>query len=210
MGRNALHTQEEVFAAADGIAARGEVVSIAGLRAALGGGSNTTIYRHLAAWEDARREGAKAAAIEQPEAVRAAFAGVWQTLTAEVGRQIAEVRVQSDARVRAAEGRRDELLASLEQVEADLTAEAAARDGLEAELRRVLEVENTRKAADAATIEQMRQRIEVLTQERDAAQAAALKGREDSARLDGVAQALREQIATLQKGGGNNGQKVKT
>jgi len=55
MGRKALHTQEEVFQAADALAANGKEVTPTTLRDALGGGSLTTIYKHIDAWQEHER-----------------------------------------------------------------------------------------------------------------------------------------------------------
>ena len=54
MGRKAMHTQEQVFEAADRLAATGREVTPASLREYLGGGSLTTIYKHHEAWAAAR------------------------------------------------------------------------------------------------------------------------------------------------------------
>ena len=71
MGRKALHTQDQVFEAADRLAASSREVTPTTLREALGGGSLTTIYRHLEAGEATRRAapapgGAAAAVVVRP------------------------------------------------------------------------------------------------------------------------------------------------
>ena len=50
MGRKALFTEEQVFETADRLVTDGKEVTASSLLAALGGGSLTTIYKHMAAW----------------------------------------------------------------------------------------------------------------------------------------------------------------
>ncbi len=101
MGRKALHTPEQVFQAADRLAAAGQSVSPASLRAALGGGSLTTIYKHLATWEATRPASSAPTAMIMPETVERIFAQAWQIATTEAGKDMAAIREKSEAEVKA-------------------------------------------------------------------------------------------------------------
>jgi hypothetical protein len=47
VGRKALYNEQEVFQAADSLASEGKEVTAMALLGALGGGSLTTIYKHM-------------------------------------------------------------------------------------------------------------------------------------------------------------------
>jgi peptidoglycan hydrolase CwlO-like protein len=182
MGRKALHTREEVFAAADQLAAGGQDVTASALLAALGGGSLTTIYKHLEAWEASRKDTPRPVAIEMPEAVSAAFARAWQAAAQEAGKEIAAIREKADAEVKAIGKRFEEALANIERLEAEANEEASR---LEAASARIAEQEAalreaaTREAALNATVEQMRCQIEAQQAELERVHAAAEAGRKE-------------------------------
>ena len=124
MGRKAMHTQEQVFNAADQLVAAGQEVTPSTLRAALGGGSLTTIYKHLEAWQTIHKESPKVAVIAMPEAVERAFTAAWQAASAEAGKEIAAIREKSDREVKAATLRFEEALANISQLETEAEADA--------------------------------------------------------------------------------------
>ena len=78
MGRKAKFTQEEVFSAADAMAAEGLNISPAELLNRLGGGSYTTLYRHLEAWRAGPGAPLPAVVLVMPPAVHQALDQVWQ------------------------------------------------------------------------------------------------------------------------------------
>lgn len=168
MGRKALHTPEQVFAAADQLATAGQEVTASTLLAALGGGSLTTIYKHLEAWEANRKDAPRPIIIEMPEAVSAAFAQAWQTAAREAGKEIAAIREKADAEVKEARKRYEEALSNIEQLEAEANEDATRLEALTAQLAErdgALQEVATEKAALAATVEQMRQQIEAQQKE---------------------------------------------
>src|SRR5271155_1756688 len=90
LGRKAMVTEKEVFDAADTLVAEGKAISAATLLAAVGGGSFTTIYKHLAAWHASKPAGHAAQTTgEMPDAAKSAFAVAWRTAAAEAARELA-------------------------------------------------------------------------------------------------------------------------
>ncbi|HEY9680634.1 MAG TPA: DNA-binding protein [Oculatellaceae cyanobacterium] len=88
--RRPVVSQEELFETANRLAAEGKPVTATTLLTALGGGSLTTIYKHLEAWKESRPEAAKAtSANEIPDAVQNAFANAWRFVAAEGAREVA-------------------------------------------------------------------------------------------------------------------------
>jgi DNA repair exonuclease SbcCD ATPase subunit len=168
MGRKALHTPEQVFAAADQLANEGQEVTASALLTALGGGSLTTIYRHLEAWEANRKDTPRPATIEMPEAVSTAFAQAWQAAAREAGKEIASIREKADTEVKEARKRYEEALGNIERLEAEANEDAGRLEALAtrlAERENALQEAATEKAALAATVEQMRQQIEAQQKE---------------------------------------------
>lgn len=162
MGRNSSHTQEQVFEAADLLAAAGREVTPTTLREHLGGGSLTTLYKHHAAWLEKRAAQPKAVVIEMPDSVKMAMTALWQTAANEAGREIAAIREKSDAEVAAARRRLDEAVASIAQLEGEVEAESARADDLSQRLEQVQEQARAqaseaaaKTAALAATVQQL-------------------------------------------------------
>lgn len=168
MGRKALHTREEVFAAADQLAANGRDVTASALLATLGGGSLTTIYKHLEAWEASRKDTPRPVVIEMPEAVSAAFARAWQAAAQEAGKEVAAIREKADAEVKAIGKRFEEALTNIERLEAEANEEASRWEAASARLAEqeaALREAATREAASNATLEQMCRQIEAQQEE---------------------------------------------
>ncbi|MGH2507510.1 MAG: DNA-binding protein [Ktedonobacteraceae bacterium] len=90
----ALFTAEQVHEAADGLVAEGKTVTALTLLARLGGGSLTTIYKHLITWRDARKQDPTPAMAQAvPEPVQAAFAtALGRAWTAAAGEAAKEIR----------------------------------------------------------------------------------------------------------------------
>lgn len=167
MGRTAVHTQEQVFEAADKLAANGQEVTPNGLRDVLGRGSYSTFVKHIDAWQQARRAAPAPVILEMPESVKAAFAQCWQAAASEAGKEIAAIREKADAEIKGTKRRLDEAIAAIEQLEGEAEADTARLETAEA----ALAVERTtsqqattdavaREAALSATADQMGEQIE--------------------------------------------------
>jgi len=171
MGRKALHTQEQVFAAADRLADGGQEVSPSSLREALGGGSLTTIYKHHEAWTTSRAARAAPVVIEMPDTVRQAFAHCWQAAATEAGKEIAAIREKADAEIQAFKRKLDQAVSSIAQLESEQEAEASRIEALE----------------------------RLLADERGSAQASATEAAAREAGLSATAQQLANQLSTLKE-----------
>ena len=172
MGRTAAYTQEQVFEAADKLAANGQEVTANALRDVLRRGSYSTFVKHIDAWRRARQASVVPVVFEMPEAVKAAFAQCWQAAASEAGKDIVTIREKADAEIQAIRHQLDEALAAIDQLEAEADADAARIEAAEAALateRTAVQQAAIEAAAREAglkvTIDQMRQQIEALQAE---------------------------------------------
>lgn len=167
MGRIAAHTQEQVFEAADKLAANGQEVTATTLREVLGRGSFSTLGKHIDAWQQARKAAPAPVILEMPESVKAAFAQCWQAAASEAGKEIAAIREKADAEIKGIKRRLNEALAEVERLEDDANADAARLETAETALAAERAASHqaateaaAREAALTATADQMRQQIE--------------------------------------------------
>ncbi|OAI16610.1 hypothetical protein A1507_11750 [Methylomonas koyamae] len=210
MGRKALHTQEQVFQAADELAASGIEVTPTTLRDALGGGSLTTIYKHIDAWQATRLTAPAPIILEMPDSVKAAFAQCWQAAASEAGKEIAAIRESADAEIKATKRRLDEAVLAIEQLEQEAEMDAIRLEEAETSLaaersaaQHAATEAAAREAALSATVEQMRRQIEAQQTELVSvhAEAEAARGQyaAELTRLTAdFTRQLAEQAATLQ------------
>ena len=167
MGRIAAHSQEQVFEAADKLAAEGHDVTPTTLRELLGRGSFSTLGKHIDAWQQARKTAPAPVMIEMPEGVKVAFAQCWMAAAAEAGKEIAAIREKADAEVHGTKRRLDEALAEVERLEEYANADATALDAAQARLAQTVKdaqqaatAAAAREAALSATAVQMQKQIE--------------------------------------------------
>ena len=163
MGRKSFFTESEVFEAADRLAAEGKEVSATALLNALGGGSLTTIYKHLKAWQESRPAQMQTPhPIDLPEPVKTAFAAAWKVAMSESAKDLQAVREKAAEEVKTAQRQFAEALESIERLEKEAEAEANRIDGLTAkvaELEAALQKSETENAAVKATAEQLRHQV---------------------------------------------------
>jgi chromosome segregation ATPase len=166
MGRKALFTEEEVFQAADGLVAEGKEVTATTLLTALGGGSLTTIYKHLSKWQESRPASSVGAIqLEMPEPVLAAFGAAWRAAVSEAGRTITAVREKANEEVKNAQKQFQEALESIGRLESEAEEDGTKIEALNAkveELEGSLRKTENERAGLAATVEQQQQRIKAL------------------------------------------------
>ena len=217
MGRKALHTQDQVFEAGDHLAASGREVTPTTLRDTLGGGSLTTIYRHLEAWEATRKAVPAPVNIPMPDAVRLAFELTWQAAATEAGKEIATIREKADIEIKAAHRRLEEAVAAIAQLESEQLADADRLEGLETTLLKEREIARQavidaagREAGLAATVAELKQHsgevVNKLTISKQAIENELSDMRrevraltEKLGKATGAADALRSQVAEQQK-----------
>jgi chromosome segregation ATPase len=166
MGRNAMHTPEQVFKVADDLAALGKEVTPNVLHAALGGGSMTTIYKHLAAWKEQRKLAAAPVPVAMPEVVLSSFNQVWQVAAQEAAKEVAAVREAAEASVKEAERNLSDAISTIARLENEADIESTNSDMLNRELSDTKRAANAsateaakREAALAATVDQMRNQL---------------------------------------------------
>jgi len=162
MGRNAMHTPEQVFKVADDLAALGKEVTPNVLHAALGGGSMTTIYKHLAAWKEQRKLVAAPVPVAMPEVVLSSFNQVWQVAAQEAAKEVAAVRETAEVSVKEAERNLSDAISTIARLENEADIESTNLDLLNRELSDTKRAANAsateaakREAALAATVDQM-------------------------------------------------------
>lgn len=210
MGRIAAHSEEEVFKAADALAAQGREVTPTTLREVLGRGSFSTLGKHVEAWEKMRKTAPPPVILEMPDAVKVALAQCWQAAAAEAGKEIVSIREKTDAELKGMKRRLDEALSEIERLETEANADATRLETIEGELTAIKTVTAqaatdaaAREAALSATAEQMRRQIDAqqdeLARVHKEAEAARSQHSAEIARLTGdFSRQLAEQATALQ------------
>jgi vacuolar-type H+-ATPase subunit I/STV1 len=195
-----IATSESVQAAADQLHAEGREITIDTIRERIGGGSETTVLRHLQRWRETPRN--PIAAPPLPSSVNTAFDGfvarLWTEAWAHAARDIEAAKSRAAAEVDAALRQRTEVQALSERHEAELEklrAEAGER------MARLAQLE-----AQASTAEALRQRAALAESELAACRQAlehctttARDGEQVCARLTGETQALRAQLSATER-----------
>ncbi|MEZ4536966.1 MAG: DNA-binding protein [Cyanobacteriota/Melainabacteria group bacterium] len=163
MGRKAFFSKEEIFEAADTLVAGGKEVTATALLNILGGGSFTTIYRHLKAWQDERPElVVPNRPAEIPEQVQTAFSSAWKVAMNEAARETSAVKEKAAAEVKAAQRQLEEALGQIDRLESESEADSEKIEGLSA---RVVELEAAFQKAQSdatsykATAEQLKHQV---------------------------------------------------
>lgn len=206
MGRAAAYSPEQVFEAADKLAANGHEVTPNALRDLLGRGSYSTFVKHTDAWQQARQAAPAPVILEMPDSVKAAFAQCWQAAASEAGKEIAAIRERADAETKASKRRLDEVIVAIEQLESEAEADAARLETAEASVaaeraaaQQAATEAAAREAALQATADQMRLQIEAQQAElgRVHADADRLRGQllDTVTKLDEASARERVQIA---------------
>lgn len=202
-----LFTQEQVFEVADGLAAEGKEVSALALLSKLGGASLTTIYKHLLAWRDARKQDtAQGTAQAIPESVQAVFATAlgrtWAAATSEAAREITAAKEQAAQDVATATRQFEEAMQAIEKLEEQSDVDTARIEALNSrvvELETAVQKSENDQAALAATTEQLQHQVKALEAEKakaDERAEAAYKAREEAATE--AAQALGNALGQLE------------
>ncbi len=208
MGRKAFYTDQQVFACADALASEGKEVTATTLRDQLGGGSFSTIYRHLETWQNTRAATlTKTLQVDIPESVQASFSATWRVAITEAGKEITAAREKAREEVRIAQAQFAEAVKAIESLETDADN---AMEKIESLTVKLSETENTlhvtenERAALTATAEQQRQRIEAdsielarLRTELESTRQQRDDAAQASAELRGESTTLKSQYATL-------------
>jgi chromosome segregation ATPase len=116
VGRKAFVTREELFEAADVIAAEGQEVTARTLRSYLGGGSFSSIVQYLIEWKALKAE-PNTIKMGMPVNVLGAFDTVWQTAIAQASKEVALAKEKAAEEVVAIQARLHEAIAAIEELE---------------------------------------------------------------------------------------------
>lgn len=192
-------TQELVFEAARSLAAEGLEPSMLSVQARIGGGSYTTIKRHLDAWKDQQATAAQES-IKVPDFVlekSVELGGViWAMAVREARKEALAAKELADGQVVAIS---DELLGAqaeirrLEDVEADLNSKLEVSG---AEMQ-ALVTKLHDAAAKALRLPELEARLATSQTELAAARQSATEYAVDVGRLTGESDALRAQVRDL-------------
>lgn len=153
MPKNDGLSDEQVFAAADAIAARGERPTQEKVREALGGGSFATIGPALRRWRDAQDEAAQLAGVDVPDSVEARgrelLALVWREASSRAQAGHAALQAAVSDLEQAVEEAEAEGTRAVAMVETELEEERTARAELDRRIRDLeLELAGLRAVAD--------------------------------------------------------------
>ena len=163
----ALFTAEQVHEAADAIAAEGKEVTALLLLSRLGGGSLTTIYKHLLSWRQAREQAASPANSQAiPEPVQAAFntalGRAWSAAAAEAAKEVIAVKEKAAEEVLSANKQFEEALQAIERMEEQSESDTAKIESLTTrvgDLESELQKSEKEKAGLEARTEQLGQQV---------------------------------------------------
>lgn len=157
---------EDIHAAADRLMESGQQPTLAAVRAALRGGSYTTISEAMKTWRAQRQKEQEAQQVPVPQAVadRAAAlaADLWRTATAVADERIAAERQSLDQARGELEQAQREAAELADQLTAELDAARAQMQQMQAELttlRQQLTQAQLEAAARAAALEQSQARV---------------------------------------------------
>ena len=201
--------ESDVHATADTILASGQQPTLAAVRAALGGGSFTTISEAMKSWKAARqaaatpmREVAPAAVTERLEALAG---DIWGIALGMANDRLAKERETLDAARKEIEAQRQEAAELADQVSADLEA-ARAQIAQQAQALKQAEAQAAQLVAAEAVLKEVQKRADsfaaMLEAEREAtkhAQAKAETAIAEAANLAGKLEALSKQKTVAKK-----------
>ncbi len=197
MGRKAYFTEQEVLAAADRLAAAGKEVTASALLDVLGGGSLTTIYKHLNVWRESRP-----ALVQQvvpgdlPEPVQTAFMAAWKVAAGEAAKEAAAVKERALEDVRVVTRQFAEAQDHIARLEGELEASAGEVDDLKkrlTELEEAMQKSDLERAALAAKAEQLEAQVAAVPK----LEASKEEAQKHAAQLEGQLEFLKKQNSEL-------------
>ncbi len=190
-------TTADIHAAAEALATQGKKPTLAAIRAALGGGSFSTIGEAMKTWKAQEQKEAQTPAAPQAVTDRASelAAQVWA-----IAHDLAEQRLKAE---------REALEQQRQELEAQRTEATELADGLAAELDSARaqinkareEIEELRKTAAvlAANVENATERAVRAEQQADAARTAETAARVEAAELRGKLEASKPAATKQQR-----------
>lgn len=201
MARRHAIEPEELFETANRMQAEGKEVTAMALLDALGGGSLSTIYKHLQTWQASKPAQVAIQPEEIPAAVQASFAAAWRLAAQEAKREVTEVKEKAKEEVTGALRQFHGALEAIAKIEKERDADAELIEGLQkqlAEARAEVSKAEAEGAAEKARADELREQLKSQQQDRDAAikEASELKGQLES--LKGQNQQLLDRLSDKQ------------
>lgn len=197
MGRKAYFTEQEVLAAADRLAAAGKEVTASALLDVLGGGSLTTIYKHLNVWRESRPSLVQQVVPgDLPEPVQTAFMAAWKVAAGEAAKEAAAVKERALEDVRVVTRQFAEAQDHIARLEGELEASAGEVDDLKkrlTELEEAMQKSDLERAALAAKAEQLEAQVAAVPK----LEAAKEEAQKHAAQLEGQLEFLKKQNSEL-------------
>lgn len=197
--RPQLH-EEEIHAAADQLAAEGKDITALELLNALGGGSLTTIYKHLASWKKSQPPVEKNKSADIPDQALNAFHSAWRVARLEANQETESIRLKAANDVKAAERQLNDAISAISRLEQESEADAKSIEELTSridKLESALKKSQSEATASKSSCDQLKEQVKSLEaqsktdkKERD----SALK---EAAKLQGQVEALQEQNTKL-------------
>lgn len=132
MARRQAIAADELFETANRLKAEGKEVTALALLDALGGGSLSTIYKHLEVWQASKPTEVITPGDELPAQVLASFTASWRLAAQEAGRQVAEVKEKAKEEIAAALRQFHGALDAIRKLEEESEADAQEMERLTA------------------------------------------------------------------------------
>jgi len=199
-------TTETIHAAADKIAQTGKRPTLTAVRAALGGGSFSTISEAMQSWREAQEAEHALAHVDLPDQVRermeTATAALWEAATNEAERKLAAERDALAEARDAADAEITEAREAVETLEREAEAAAAEIEALKvalAEAKAAAQQAEAAAAEKAARLESAQQQISAADQRAEAAQTRAEAALIEAAELRGQLTALKAPASRAKK-----------
>lgn len=210
----AIVTQETVAAAAQQLLDAGEELTIVTVQAKIGGGSFSTVKRHLDDWKAQRKAGGAPPAAPDAVIQRATELArlVWQEASALAAQETMQARAEADRQVEQARAAEAEAERAVSQLESEAEIRAAEAEARAAELEATRQERDTARAAlvqaqlaaqvaearfaeQAQYLTDLQRQVEAQSRELAEARAEILA----QARIVGEVEALRRQLGSTSR-----------
>ncbi|MBI1272285.1 hypothetical protein GC174_17800 [bacterium] len=197
--RPQLH-EEEIHAAADQLAAEGKDVSALELLNAIGGGSLTTIYKHLASWKKSQPPFEKSKSADIPDQALSAFHSAWRVARLEANQETEAIRLKAADDVKAAERQLTDAISAISRLEKESEADAKIIEELNARIAKTesaLQKSQSEAAASKSSCDQLKEQVKSLESQSKTDKKERDSALKEAAKLQGQVEALQEQNAKL-------------
>jgi chromosome segregation ATPase len=183
------------------LVAEGKPVTANSLLEALGGGSFTTIYKHLAAWQLERPAPTSTISGEIPATVQNAFASTWKVAAQEAAREVEAAKAKAAEEVQVAQDQFAGALLAIEKLERENEEGEEQIEALKKEIAVLQQDSGKLESANAAlkaADEEIRRQLDGQNSELDRLRKEIEKSRDERDNAMKEAAELKGSVATLQ------------